>query len=238
MYTMKMNINKCRCATCGGPILPVFSEKTSTYWLTDKCYNHIDRFDLEFNRLVEHRFYLDTPAIFRETEMDRLPSDSIRNGVLEIMSEEKGHRESVLLHGTTGTGKTRAAWLLANNFFYASYPRTPEFMTPRKLDSWLVGSFSDSVKAHEKYVQRMCDTSLLVLDDLGKERLTPRVETDLFAIIDERITRKMPTIITTNYNGASLLERFPNKETGIALIRRFREHFRFISSANREGASK
>lgn len=233
-----MNLNKCRCVVCGAPMLPVYSHKSETYWMSDKCFNHLDPYDVEHRRLEEHRFHHQTPPLFRETTMDLLPSDSIRNGLLEIMSSDKGHKESVLLHGTTGSGKTRAAWLLANHYFYSNYPRSFEFLSPRKLDSWLVGSFSDSVNAHESKVQRMCDVGMLVIDDLGKERLTPRVETDLFAVIDERITKKLPTIITTNYNGVSLLERFPNKETGIALIRRFREHFKFLSSAAKEGGAK
>jgi len=64
---------------------------------------------------------------------------------------------------------------------------------------------------------------LLAFDDLGKERLTARMESDLFGIIDERTQNLKTTIITTNYNGQSLLERFGNQETGQAFIRRIRE---------------
>ncbi|NBR91550.1 MAG: ATP-binding protein [Rhodobacteraceae bacterium] len=70
-----------------------------------------------------------------------------------------------------------------------------------------------------------CSVPLLAFDDLGKERLTQRLESDLFAIIDERTSNLRPTIITTNYNGTTLLERFNNKETGEALLRRIREYY-------------
>lgn len=231
---MKINLNKCRCATCGGPMYPIWSEKTQNYVVYENCLSHVDKYDVQLNRLEEHRFFFETPSLFRETELNKLPSDSVVSGVNQLMSEDRGYKQSVILHGLTGSGKSRAAWLLANHYFFSEYPRRPLFMNPRRLDSWLVGSFSESVKQHEINVQKMCDAGLLVIDDLGKERLTPRMETDIFSVIDDRISRKLPTIITTNYNGRSLLERFPNKETGVALIRRFREHFRFISSAAKE----
>jgi hypothetical protein len=50
---------------------------------------------------------------------------------------------------------------------------------------------------------------------------------DLFSIIDERSTAKRTTIISTNFNGASLLDRFEpkDKETGAALIRRLKDYY-------------
>jgi DNA replication protein DnaC len=73
--------------------------------------------------------------------------------------------------------------------------------------------------------------SLLVIDDLGKERLTQRMESDLFAIIDERTSNKRSTIITTNYNGSGLSDRFSNGETGSAIIRRLKDYFRIYGAA-------
>lgn len=72
--------------------------------------------------------------------------------------------------------------------------------------------------------------NFLILDDFGKERLTSRMASDLFAVIDERSTARRPTIISTNFNGSALLERFENrdKETGIALIRRLKDYYKIV----------
>jgi hypothetical protein len=53
---------------------------------------------------------------------------------------------------------------------------------------------------------------------------------DLFSVIDERTVNKRCTIISTNFNGASLLERFDarDKETGVALIRRFKDYYKIV----------
>lgn len=226
-----MNLHKEKCTVCGGEITPIYSNKDEHYVVGSKrCFEHCDPFDKEHYRLEKHLFYKDTPPIFRETKIEKLPNDSVKSALISIIEKDTASQDSLLLHGTTGSGKSRAAWLIANHWFKANYPRSIEWMSPRKLDSWLIGSFSESMKHHEKCVNRMCAVPLLVIDDLGKERLTPRVESDLFAIIDERVSNKLPTYITTNFNAKLLIDRFPTKETAVALIRRIREHFTSIGT--------
>ena len=71
---------------------------------------------------------------------------------------------------------------------------------------------------------------LLVLDDLGKEKMTQRLETVLFAIIDERTANNKVTIITTNYTSQGLQDRFSNAETGPAFIRRLKDYFQAVGA--------
>lgn len=231
-----MNLLKKTCDVCNSPLSLVYSEKHECYMAYKQCWNHIDPFNKESDELVRHDMHKDTPSLHRSTIIDQLPNENIREITKSILADLEPKNQSYVFHGTSGTGKTRASWLVVNHWFRGNYPRTVQFVSPRRLDSLLIGSFSDSIKAHEQAVDRMCNIPMLVIDDLGKERLTPRVESDIFAIVDERISHERPTIITTNYNGRSLLEKFPTKETGIALIRRLREHFRFVSSAEKEDA--
>jgi DNA replication protein DnaC len=93
----------------------------------------------------------------------------------------------------------------------------------RKFEGFIEKGFDE--KKHSKVLDTLINCSVLVLDDLGKERLTARMETDLFAVIDERTSGMRTTIITTNYTGETLLDRFTNKETGVAIIRRMRDYF-------------
>ena len=53
---------------------------------------------------------------------------------------------------------------------------------------------------------------------------------DLFAIVDERSVNRKATIISTNFNGTTLLDRFENKdkETGVALIRRLKDYYKIV----------
>ena len=101
------------------------------------------------------------------------------------------------------------------------------FLQMRKFEGIIEKGFDD--RSHSKALDILVSTPVLVLDDLGKERLTARLEADLFAVIDDRTSNLRTTIITTNYTGDRLVERFQNKETGVALVRRLRDYFNAIS---------
>ena len=66
---------------------------------------------------------------------------------------------------------------------------------------------------------------LLVIDDLGKERATEWSVPILYRIINDRYENMLPTIITTNYNTDSLIEKLTvsgDRETAEAIISRFK----------------
>lgn len=168
----------------------------------------------------------DVPALFRATDYDRL-SDKMKS-LLDWQPAESGKeffegRVSLLIHGLSGTGKTRAAWVIFQRLWKKFYPKGAKFLTMRELDGMLLSSFKN--ENHDSIMHYLINLNLLVLDDLGKERLTPRMESDLFAIIDERANNMKHTIITSNYNGMSLQERFNSDETGVAIVRRLRDYY-------------
>jgi DNA replication protein DnaC len=70
---------------------------------------------------------------------------------------------------------------------------------------------------------KMTSVPVLFLDDLGKEKMTDRMASVLFALIDQRTQKKLPTIITTNLTGDTLLERFHDKEIGAAFVARLKD---------------
>jgi DNA replication protein DnaC len=96
----------------------------------------------------------------------------------------------------------------------------------RKLEMAIERGFEDH--KHGQVLDFFCTVPVLCFDDFGKERLTNRMETDMFAIIDERTSNNRTTIITTNYNSKTLYDRFNNKETAEAFIRRLRDYFTTI----------
>jgi DNA replication protein DnaC len=158
-----------------------------------------------------------TPAAFYDTIEAKL--------AVQMQEAVKNYKpdQSYLLHGITGTGKTRTAWLMFNRGWNNAYPKNCEFLTMRKLEQKIEEGFEK--RSHGEVIDRLVNCAVLALDDLGKERLTARMESDLFAIIDERTSNNRPTIITTNYNGNGLLDRFNNSETGAAIIRRIKDYF-------------
>jgi DNA replication protein DnaC len=174
----------------------------------------------EGNIYIDNFIHPETPKAFLNTNMEH--NDFMR----KVSKWEQGKDKcGVVLHGQTGIGKSRAAWWLFNLYFVYNHTDCL-FLQMRKFEGMIEKGFDE--KKHSKILDTMINCSVLVLDDLGKERLTARMETDLFAVIDERTSQLRTTIITTNYTGETLLDRFNNKETGTAIIRRLRDYMDVI----------
>lgn len=162
---------------------------------------------------------LDTPVppLFADTDLQRLPEP-----LPTIASTWKPHGKGLVIHGTTRKGKTRTAWYLAKRLYDESpYANRFLFLTMFDLEVRLVGAWG--THSWDKEMTKMVNIPLLFLDDLGKEKMTDRMASVLFALIDQRTQNKRSTIITTNLTGDQLLERFHDKETGNAFVARLKD---------------
>jgi len=83
----------------------------------------------------------------------------------------------------------------------------------------------DTISGAE-WMEGLSRKSLLLLDDLDKVKLTERVESELFSLLDARMMRLVPTIITTNYMGRELAARFVDKVLDRRWWRGFGRHTR------------
>jgi hypothetical protein len=219
------------CRGCKGqvnPVLDVAKGQLLNFYTCEACastgktshfshpFDYIEMFKGKGYVFLHH--HPDHPKAFRDTDRDRLPPNLQR-----ALGWKPEGKKGLLLHGVTGAGKTRTAWEVFNRLWLFDFPDKAVWLPMRKLEGAIEKGFDDH--KHGKVVDYFCQVPLLALDDLGKERLTARMETDLFAILDERTSNLRTTIITTNYNGTTLLDRFHNKETGEAFLRRLREYF-------------
>lgn len=192
------------------------------------CSQHLDTARTERDGLTKPQHPTAMPLIFRDTDITRLHEKIQEN----IDWRPEGDKTGLLIHGTTGVGKTRALWEIVRRMWVEKAEQDVNmpylFLTMRKIESMIEQGFD--TKKHGTMLDSLIEHPLLVIDDLGKERLTSRMASDLFAIIDERTVNRKTTIISTNFNGTTLLERFENrdKETGVALIRRLKDYFKIV----------
>lgn len=167
------------------------------------------------------------PILFRDTDLDLLPSE-LAAVAISWRPEGKG----LLIHGATRKGKTRTAWYMANRLWNEdSFANKYLFLTMFELEARLVSSWGK--EAWDRAMYKMTDVPLLFLDDLGKEKMTERMASCLFALIDQRSVHRRPTIITTNLTGETLLDRFHDKELGAAFVARLKESTLFDRVAAR-----
>jgi hypothetical protein len=116
-------------------------------------------------------------------------------------------RKGLLIHGKSGSGKTRVAWLLAKQLLEAGYSVT----------------FVASIDLPDEPVREMMHAPVLIIDDLGNDKMQANKEAIALKILRSRMDWHRPTIITTQFTGASLEQRFSDGHTAKAVIRRLRE---------------
>ena len=220
----------CHCGKRGA----LFAKDDHSLVRYHRCREHLDQERVTAEGLVDSTVPPAMPALFRDTEVSRL-HPSIQKAV---EWKPEGDKSGLLLHGTTGIGKTRAIWEIIRKQWVESAKRDRQlayqFLTMRKIEGMIEKGFDD--RQHARMLEGLIELPFLVIDDFGKERLTQRMASDLFAIIDERSTAKRPTIISTNYNGTTLLERFDSRdvETGKALIRRLKDYYQMAGMAEKK----
>lgn len=164
------------------------------------------------------------PELFRNTDPEKLP-EVLRN---VAMHWDPGvTKRSLIIHGATRKGKTRCMWYVRNRLMGAR--RNVRILTMFELEADLAAAWGKD--RWDKMMRGLVECDVLGLDDLGKEKMTERMASVLFALIDQRTQAIRPTIITTNHTGQSLLDRFPDKEIGTAFVARLKDKDLFSSVA-------
>ncbi|MFF0426890.1 ATP-binding protein [Streptomyces sp. NPDC004520] len=104
---------------------------------------------------------------------------------------------SLLLTGTTGTGKTHQAYG-ALRHIAAAGPSTYEIRALTAADMYGLLRPNGSPRGVEEELRRLCRVPLLLLDDLGSAKATEWTEEVTYRLINERYNACRPTAYTSN----------------------------------------
>ncbi|MGG3997902.1 ATP-binding protein, partial [Aneurinibacillus thermoaerophilus] len=107
------------------------------------------------------------------------------------------------------------------------------FQTMAELLERIRNTFNKKEKETESEIMdALRDCDLLVLDDIGAEKITDWVLDVMFRIIDGRYRKKRPILYTSNFLPADLLIRFmPQQPTEEDKIKAQRIHDRIIGTS-------
>ena len=168
------------------------------------------------------------PARYQRCEFSTFvtyPNDQLLNAVAAAKRfadsfpiVEKG----LLIIGPPGIGKTHLAISALKQATRTTGARAKYYDT-RSLLTQIRATYNSMTKTAEMDVIRpVMEAQLLILDDLGAERLTDWVEETMNVIVNARYNAKLPTIFTSNY------EDVPDREDMNSLLVRvgFRLHSR------------
>lgn len=117
-------------------------------------------------------------------------------------------RRGLILHGPSGTCKTRVAWQLIADALLSGLNFSWHWLDASDIES----APADATQA-----------TLLVIDDLGAETKSGRGESNLLRIIRKRCDWHRPTVITTQLTGKEFGARCFAGHIGQAVLRRLME---------------
>lgn len=131
-------------------------------------------------------------------------TDGRREALKKVQEWAQNPTKNLVLEGSNHTGKTHLITAATNELSRRGiYVR----MT-------LISTIYSTIKeAYDRgapeylYKEIYTKPDILVIDDLGKERVTDWTVSTLFDVIDERYRNGKVTAITTNYNRKSLVEK-------------------------------
>jgi DNA replication protein DnaC len=157
-----------------------------------------------------------------------------RTDLARLLREQKHAREimehpltgqGLVARGDSGTGKTRAVWRLLRRFHDAG--RYVRALTSGEFDRQARdagGRFTLT-----EWVERMVETDVLFIDDLGKAPWTPATVGLFFDVLDERYRAGRSMFLTTNLSGQKLVTQLRiGKDIGDPMLRRIRETCKVI----------
>ena len=172
----------------------------------------------------EETFAAFDPAVYQGNDEQRRRALSYKR-YFEAFAEKlpSPEKPNILMVGDAGTGKS----FFGNAIAYAAIEKgieTARLTAYRLIEDALTGIAGDGTA-----LKHDINVPLLVLDDLGTEPMIPNVTLEtLYRVINERITRKLPTVIITNLASEALSERYGERitsrivdrdTTGIAVFR-------------------
>ena len=138
---------------------------------------------------------------------------------IEIWLENKPTK-GLLLQGLSGRGKTYQACAALKRMAWDGRVLFSTFTDIKHAAKDCFNGYQRESDAIAQYTAPYC----LLIDDIGKEQMTPWSLPIFFEIIKKRGERLKPTIITTNDTGKQLLDKFTidgDRATADAILSRF-----------------
>lgn len=227
----KRNLGEVECKECGVVVQDFVQECIAPsfniwYPYFPVCSPCLEKLENDTEQELEPNIGLKLESDFSQMcppEMMETDASRLNQKVLQRAMGEKLDRKGILLHGQTGTGKTRIMWLLVRELIVAR-GKSVRVYNSADLKEKMIESYRNK-HSQQEMLSILLSCDILCIDDLGKEKMTDAWKELLFNVIDKRTLYHRPMIITTNYVGKSFSELFTDKNMADPVIRRLREFF-------------
>lgn len=128
-----------------------------------------------------------------------------------LLSNMKTSKRGIYIHGDVGTGKTHIACAIVKKSYrpmeyFAMLWNTTELLREIRND------FDRHFHEKKRYEEDVMDhKDLVILDDVGSEKITDWVAETFYLIVNKRYNSGAPTIFTSNLSTQELAERIGDR---------------------------
>lgn len=144
-----------------------------------------------------------TPPRYQKAQWDDVPQ-AIKT-LIEVGWKDPATRKGIYIHGAVGAGKTHIAYGIAK-YVQDDMRKRVTVWNSAELMNFIRESYDDKQKRWE-VEELMDDKGLLIIDDIGSERVTEWTLEQFYLLVNKKYNEMMPVIFTSNYNVSDLSER-------------------------------
>ena len=156
---------------------------------------------------------------FKVTDVNKKEVAIVKDYTNKCINSDQ--ENGLIITGDSGIGKTHLAASISNKLI-----EKDKLVLMGRLTSLLdmiKETFRDNSKSENELIELFSNVDMVVIDDLGTEKISSWALDKLYTIIENRNENKLPIIITTKFDKEGLLHRFKqsnDKELSDAIIQK------------------
>ncbi len=162
------------------------------------------------------------PAVYRRPDDGRLPAEL----AAAVAAWRYGPRGLAFCGQESGLGKTWAMFRLLERLFVEEGHRAV-YLTATEFSHRVSRLSGEKMAQLDEFIGGLCRVPVLFLDDVGKGRLTDRVEAEFYHVVEERTKHERPILWTANVGGGELAALL-SEERGVPIVRRLGEYCQVV----------
>ena len=148
----------------------------------------------------------------QEKNLENFYFDSNNKYVLDVVNDyinknkDTMKADSLIIMGKSESGKTHLAAAIANKLIENDKIVLIDRLT--NLLDRIRETYENNTKSENELIELYSNVDMLIIDDLGTEKISNWALEKLYTIIQNRYENGLPIIITTRFNKEGLIERF------------------------------
>lgn len=148
----------------------------------------------------------------QEKNLENFYFDFSNKYVLDVVKDyinknkETMQADSLIIMGKSEVGKTHLAAAIANKLIENNKIVLIDRLT--NLLDRIRETYENNTKSENELIELYSNVDMLIIDDLGTEKISNWALEKLYTIIQNRYENRLPIIITTRFNKEGLIERF------------------------------